>query len=88
MEIKNYRDGAQGSNIICIFDIWLPNVGMTLHEWKCIRKKTGGWFVSPPSFCVERDGKKNWNNYITFSEARRIEFFDKIQEMLKGIIKE
>ena len=84
MEIKNYREKNPNDKAIAVFDIWLPQMGIIFHEWKILRKKTGGWFIASPSFATEKsDGSKEWNSLISFSEARKKEFFDKLHELLK-----
>jgi hypothetical protein len=88
MRIENYREQPAASREVARFDIYLENMGMTFKEWRIIRKKAGGWFISAPSFCIEREGQKTWHEYISFSEARKKEFFDKLMDLVKGMIKE
>lgn len=88
MEIKNYRECAANGKDIAIFDIWLPSFGATLRNYRIVRKKTGGWFVSAPSFCeANADGTKTWIPYLDFSEVRKKDFYDKLMHMLKDVVR-
>ena len=87
MEIKNFRENNPNSKYLAIFDVYFPQLGLSIREFKIMAKKTGGWFISPPSFSQEKsDGSKEWIPFFTFNEARKKDFYDKLHEMVKEIM--
>ena len=87
MKIENYREQPQGAKEIARFDVYLDKHGITLHEFRIVKKKDGsGWFVAPPCFAHGIVGTKRWLPYFSFSEARKKEFYDKLHEMVKEIL--
>lgn len=89
MKIENYRDSLQGSKEIARFDVSLDKIGITLHEFRIVKKKDGsGWFIAAPSFCHDLTGTKRWLPYFSFTEARKKEFYDKLHEMVKEIMEQ
>ncbi len=84
MEIENWRDGASGSNVIGIFDVYFGSkFGMRFKNLKAIRSKKGATFINYPCFCVERDGQKNWVPYFSFAPEKELEFKSQLQELVK-----
>jgi len=86
MKITNYREMPQASREIARFDIELENLGITLHEWRIVRKKAGGWFLSAPNYMIEVEGTKRWLPYVSFNEKRKEEFFTKLNELVAAIM--
>ena len=82
MKIENYRVQEPSSNEIARFDVDLDKAGIILHEFRVVKKKEGGWFISPPNFSTEKAGVKVWMPYITFTEERRKQFFDMLRDLV------
>ena len=87
MEILNYQDEI-GGNTLGIFDVYIPAIGLTLHRFKVIARKKGGWFVSIPSYCVDKSGEKKFFQYMTFSKERESDFMKAVTELLKPYVTE
>ena len=85
MEIENFRKskGSANPSELARFDVVLEKIGVTLHEFKVLRSKNDGWFVTPPNFSNEKDGVKTWHPYFSITEERKKEFFDKMKELVK-----
>lgn len=88
MRIENYRESNPSAKELAIFDIYLEKTGMTLHNWKIVRKKMGGWFIAAPSFAKDKeDGTKAWLPYISFSGERKNEFYDMLMDLVKPLVR-
>jgi hypothetical protein len=83
MRIENYRPQENNANEVARFDVFLDKAGIVLHEFRVVKKKEGGWFVSPPNFSSEIEGVKKWLPYVSITEQRKKDFFDKIHELVK-----
>lgn len=88
MEIINYQDGLQGTNIVGTFSIyWGPSYGMTFHGWKLIRGKHGPFIAGKSHVLAEDDfGKKTYAPDIEFSKEKKAAFDAKIMELLKPYV--
>jgi len=91
MQIENYRESANASNVkvIATFDLVLDKAYLTLKNWKVVRKKDGGWFACSPSFKLSEDdaGKPSFESYVIVHEKRRLEFNKALHEQLSGLVK-
>lgn len=88
MKIENYRPQESHPHEIARFDVELERMGLTLHEFKAIRKKDGGWFIAAPNFSTEKAGVKVFLPYFSLSEKRRKVFFDTAYKLVKEKIGE
>lgn len=89
MEILNYREKSASGNIVAIFDLTIPALGMTFRNWKVLRTKNGGMFPVSPSYSYEgENGEKKWGSLIEVNEKRKADFnkavMDAIQPFLRG----
>jgi hypothetical protein len=89
MEILNYREQAAAGNVVAIFDLTIPALGMIFHNWKLIRAKGGRSFIAGPSYSYEgENGEKKWAQLIEINEKRRADFNKAIMEALKPFLKD
>jgi hypothetical protein len=86
MEILNYRDETNG-NTLGSFDIFIPAIGLTLHRFKVIARRKGGWFFTAPSFCQEIEGEKKFFPYMTFNQQRNEDFTKLVTELLQPYVR-
>ena len=70
MEIKNIKMINKGC-LICKFDLYLPNIGLTIHECTFFKKGDRDW-ISMPSKPYEskEDGKTKYFSYVHWDEER------------------
>ena len=87
MEIQNYREQPIGGKIVALFDIYMPNVDITLRNWKLIRGKSDKPFPVSPSFCEDVDGQKKWTSLVEVGARRRDEFYASLKAALEPFIK-
>lgn len=84
MQIENYREQPTGNYAVALFDIYLPNVQITLRNLKLCMSKKGSHFIGYPSFKVE----DKWEQFYGFSEEKKKEFenavFTEIGPFVKG----
>lgn len=83
MRVENYKLEASSSNEIARFDVYLDKMGIILHQFRVVKKKDHGWFISPPNYSIEENGVKKWHPYVTFSEQRKKEFYDMLHDLVK-----
>lgn len=85
MKIENYREANPADKYVAMFDIYLGDQwGVTFKNWKLIRNKKGGLFISCPSYSVEDgEGGKKWHPFIEFTPEKKSNFEQKVMELLK-----
>lgn len=88
MEVLNYREQSPSGNVVAIFDLTIPALGMTFRNWKLLRGKNGKLFPASPSFSYEQEGAKKWGSLIEINEKRRGDFHKAVMEALKPYLKE
>jgi hypothetical protein len=88
MKLENWRDQPATAKEFAIFDVHLDNIGLTVHQFKIVRKKDGGWFISAPSFSkANPDGTKTWLPYISLLGDRKKQFYDKLEQLVREVLK-
>lgn len=88
MEILNYREQSPTGNVVAIFDLTIPALGMTFRNWKLLRSKNGHLFPVSPSFSYEDEqGQKKWASLIEVSEKRKSDFNKAVLEALQPYLR-
>lgn len=88
MKIENFREEAQGSFAVAIFDVYWPEARLTFRNLRLGRSKKGHHFVSFPSFKVERGEKPEYVAYFQFSDEKQREFLNKVRTELEPFIRQ
>lgn len=91
MKIENYRE-EPSSNLytVALFDLYLPNIGLTFQNLKLNKAKKGHHYISFPSFMHSEDpetGRKIFKPYYFFSDEKQKEFERKIMDELSYLVK-
>lgn len=76
MQIQNYKPVEGHKTILANFDIMVPKWGGFIIRKCKLGQKEGHRFILMPSWEYEKDGKKKYASYVTFSER---EMSDKFQ---------
>ena len=84
MKILNYRRQPQGSFNLALFDVYIPALDVTWHNFRLVQSKKGHKFVQSAAFGVDGpDGKKIWKPIISFGEHRGKEFNQQCLKLLQ-----
>jgi hypothetical protein len=90
IEIQNWRDVpvTDSKAVAVLFDVYLPKIGLTLRNLQVVRKKKGGFFISPPKLRQkDRESGDIWIPYFSFNEERDKEFYSQIYELIKDNVR-
>lgn len=85
--IEEFKQQNASSNIVAIFDVYLPKLMCRYRNIKLIKGKKGH-FVAFPSFCTtdEFTGEKKFTPIIEYDKERQMELNKKIMEALKPFV--
>lgn len=90
MKIENYREANPSEKHIAEFSVYLDGLGMTIHKFKVLRNKKGGWYLGYPNYSVPNPDdpmKRSWHPYFDLLPERKKEFEGKVMEMLKEYVR-
>ena len=84
MRIADWKDGAQGTNIIGEFCLFDDKTGFFMNFLKIIRSKKGSLFLAMPNKGIKDEmGQTTWVPYYGYSEQRSRSFQEKVLELAK-----
>ena len=88
MEILNYDEAPEGTNLIATFSVYIGPLWGVTYNGIALRNGKHGRFIAIPSKCKEVDGEKKFTPIIEFSKEKKAEFDTKVMELLKGFVNE
>lgn len=87
MEIKNFNLINKGS-IIAKFDIYFPQIFITLKEFLYFQSGEKRWVVGPTRQYADPEGKKKYFNFVQVNDDKREAFQRKCLDLIEPFLKE
>jgi hypothetical protein len=90
MKIENYAEANPADKYVAEFSVYLPAIGITIHKFRVLRGKKGGFYFVYPSYgkpTVHPEEKRQYFPYFEFTSERKKEFDAKVNELLKEFVR-
>lgn len=95
MKIENYCETSQNTvpkpYHLAEFSVSIPALGLTIHKFRLLRAKNGGYYFTAPQYFLpnpdDPNGKKLKYPFIEFTGERKADFEKKVMELLKEFVR-
>lgn len=69
MKVMNVREDRTPNNTLCIFDVYMPKIGLTIRDCRLIEGTTGEFVTMPSRYNLVED-KKEFYNVVQWDRDR------------------
>ena len=85
MEIKNFKPLYEGVRK-ATFDIFFPNMGMTIKSFSLMEKDGKRWVSFPSKPFKTQEGETKYFSFVAISEEKYPAFQSKVKEMVAPLL--